>query len=252
MNNIKKLLLILLIIYILYDTITPNYLIEPMDNHVPNLYCFWTGTNELTDNRKRNLETLKNTGFNVILITPDNLKKYILKNHPLHRGYQYLSETHKSDYLRCYFMNFYGGGYSDIKIIEENWIDYYNKLMNSDKWGYGYIEGPPWIPWNSRDKNLSDKLNKNYKDIIGVSKFIMKPNTQFTNEWYKQVMNKMDSIYDDLKKYPSKSPQQEYTKDYPYPLRWIELLGDIFYPLALKHKDEFNKDMPQINIDKYR
>ena len=31
--------------------------------------------------------------------------------------------------------------------------------MNSDKWGYGYIEGPPWIPWNSRDKNLSDKLN---------------------------------------------------------------------------------------------
>jgi len=81
-----------------------------LDNHYykPKLYCFWTGTNNMTENRIRNLKTLNNTGFDVVLITQDNLNSYLLNGYPLHKGYKYLSETHKADYLRCYFMNFYG------------------------------------------------------------------------------------------------------------------------------------------------
>ena len=51
------------------------------------------------------------------------LDKYILQEHPLHQSFNYLSETHKADYLRTYFMRFHGGGYSDIKKTSGSWID---------------------------------------------------------------------------------------------------------------------------------
>jgi len=86
------------------------------------IYCFWTGSNEMSDARKQSLEQLKQVSdMNVILVTKDNLHTYILPDHPLHEAYKYLSETHKSDFLRIYFMNFYGGGYSDIKRATGSW-----------------------------------------------------------------------------------------------------------------------------------
>ena len=70
----------------------------------------------MSDKRKKCLDSIKqNIGVKVILITPNNLDKYILKDYPLHKSYKYLSEVHKSDYLRTYFMHHYGGGYTDIK-----------------------------------------------------------------------------------------------------------------------------------------
>ena len=99
-------LIIIGIIYFVFFYKTKESIVY-LNNAKPNLYCFWTGTNPLTKNRKTNLKTLKNTGFNVILVTPNNLDNYILNDYPLHRGYQYLSEVIKSDYLLCYFMNFW-------------------------------------------------------------------------------------------------------------------------------------------------
>jgi hypothetical protein len=81
-----------------------------------NIYCFWTGDNEMSQNRLDGLHNLQTVSeCEVILVTPQNLNQYILPDAPLHPGYKYLSETHKADYLRTYFMHFYGGGYSDIK-----------------------------------------------------------------------------------------------------------------------------------------
>jgi hypothetical protein len=88
------------------------------------IYCFWTGDNQLTPNRINGLKTMKeNLNVDIKLIDKNNLNDYIIPEHPLHDGYKYLSLNHKSDYLRCYFMNFYGGGYSDIKPFskENNW-----------------------------------------------------------------------------------------------------------------------------------
>lgn len=218
----------------------------------PNLYCFWTGKNPLTENRKRNLKTLNNTGFNVILITPDNLNEYILPEHPLHDGYQYLSQTHKADYLRCYFMNFYGDGYSDIKQINDSWLTHYNELKNSDKWACGYAERN-WddIAYGS-NKKINQEMKKNYYKLIGNGCYIFKSNTPLTNEWYKQMMQLMDEKYNELKKYPSKSLQQVYSKEYPYPLEWNELLGRIFHPLVYKYNDKILKNLPYVNINDYR
>ena len=56
------------------------------------------------------------TGCNVKVLFKDDITAHILPEHPLHPAYEYLSETHKADYMRTYCMNFYGGGYADIKI----------------------------------------------------------------------------------------------------------------------------------------
>ena len=63
------------------------------------------------------LVTLReNSGCNIILIHDGNLHEWIIPG-TLHSSYKYLSYTHRSDYLRCYFSHYYGGGYSDIKNV---------------------------------------------------------------------------------------------------------------------------------------
>lgn len=58
------------------------------------IYCFWTGDNPLTENRKNALiELEKNAGVPVKLITPEILPQYIKPNYPLHEGYELLSLT---------------------------------------------------------------------------------------------------------------------------------------------------------------
>ena len=167
-----------------------------INKFTPNLYCFWTGTNEMSNTRKKCLKSLKNTMFNIVLITPYNLKKYILPQHPLHPGYQYLSVTSKSDYLRFYFMNFYGGGYSDIKMCKNSWIPAYKSLMrDTDKMVVGYPEIK-----NGVGDIGNPKLQKEHHHFIGICKFIFKPNTLFANDCYKHLLQVMDNKYKLIKK----------------------------------------------------
>jgi hypothetical protein len=251
-------IIFLIIIFILFFLFFVKYINKQKLHHInininkPKLYCFWTGNNPLTKNRKRNLITLNNTGFDVTLITPNNLNNYILNDYPLHKGYQYLSETHKSDYLRCYFMNFYGGGYSDIKQIDTSWLNYYKELIYSDKWACGYAEISPGDIAYGNDTSLNDQMKKNYNKLIGNGCYIFKKNTPLTNEWYEQMIKMMDEKYDKLKKYPSKTPRQAYSDEYPYPFEWTELLGRIFHPLIYKYNDKIFKNLPYVNINNYR
>lgn len=93
------------------------------------VYMFWTGNNAITENRARNIELTKNNlGVDLLLVTPDNLGEYILPEYPLHPAYQYLSNVHKSDYLRAYFMHHHGGGYADVKLFENDWNSAFNHL----------------------------------------------------------------------------------------------------------------------------
>ena len=91
---------LLLMIFLLFKINFYDYYgLNPYNREKINekLYCFWTGNNEMTENRKRNIETLQWSGLDVQLVTPDNLNDYLLNDAPLHEGYQYLSDTHKSD-----------------------------------------------------------------------------------------------------------------------------------------------------------
>ncbi len=45
-----------------------------------------------------------------------------------HQAYAYLSEVNNADYLRTYFMRFYGGGYTDVKMHRGSWVSSFEKL----------------------------------------------------------------------------------------------------------------------------
>lgn len=213
------------------------------------LYCFWTGDNKMSKNRLKAFNTLKKTNLNIILIKPSNLHNYILENHKLHEGYKYLSLTHKADYLRCYFMTFYGGGYSDIKKTNKSWIPSI-ELINKNKniYGIGYKEigkhGVPTI--------CHDIVKNNWKKLIGNGAYILKKNTPFVNEWYNKLLLEMDNNFEQLKKYPGKKPQEIWTKEYPYPFRWSQILGDIFHPLCYKYNVHILQSLPSPSFNNYR
>lgn len=202
------------------------------------VFVFWTGDNNLTANRKRSLEILKEKiEIEVVLVTPKNLLDYILPNYPLHPAYPFLSLVHKSDYLRCYFMNFYGGGYSDIKSPQYSWLSLFNKFEKNGSFIVGYPE--------MKKQDLAQvggliqkDLDRYYSQIIGNCAYICRPNTPFTNDWYNELLVRMDKYTDELYLYPGNILGD----NIGYPIPWTNILGDIFHPLCLKYMDKICRD----------
>ena len=207
-----------------------------------NIYCFWTGDNILNENRKKCLEYSKEkTMCNLVLVTKNDLDKYILKEHPLHPAYQYLSETHKADYLRTYFANFHGGGYMDVKEALGPWVDCFDELKNSDKWMCGYrMQGPDIAYIPHRDY---------WYDLVGVGAFICKPHTPLTEEWYSEMLKVLDSRLEELKQKPSRYTNDSTWTDSGYPIRWAELLGEVFHNISYKYKEKMLYTLPYLNCD---
>lgn len=155
------------------------------------LFAFWFGP-KMSKDRKYCFDSMvKNSGVETILITEDNLKNYIVD--PLYEGFNLLSSTHKSAYLRPYFMKYYGGAYFDIKYLDHDLNPYFDLLENSDKQFIGYQE-KSFNPWS---KNWEEE----YK-LAGVCRYIFKPQTPFANEWYDIVLNYLNLILPHLKQNP--------------------------------------------------
>lgn len=206
------------------------------------IFCFWTGTNEMSQKRKECLDDLiAKCGCKVILVTPANLDNYIIKSHPLHPAYQYLSQTHKSDFLRTYFMHFHGGGYSDIKRCSGDWNKAFDDIIaDKNKLINGYHEP-------SRDGVAGDEHTKSlWKEIPGNGAYIIRPHTEFTSKWYSTLIEILDSKLEALKKHPSTHPRAGFTPDVSpgYPITWAEILGDIFHPLTCKYRDKILFTLP--------
>lgn len=216
-----------------------------MNNKV--IYCFWTGSNEMSENRKNAYKNLLTTvNCPVILVTPDNLHQFILAEHPLHEAYDYLSETHKSDVLRTYFMNFHGGGYADIKFQSGDWNQAFDDLFSSDNIICGYPEVCGGVSYRP--------LIDSWQLLIGNCAYICKPNTKFTNEWYAEMNKVLDIKLDELKKYPSKHPRdcKDSSKE-GYPIEWSEILGKIFHPvLHSAFLDKTLRTLPVPHFDNYQ
>ncbi len=203
------------------------------------LFALWTGENQLTPNRKSALEAMqKITDVEVVLITPKTLPLWIVPNYPLHDGYEYLSAVHKSDYLRCYLMHHYGGGYSDIKTPRKSWEKAFNQLRASDKLALGYKEVGKHGVAQVEDQQLQKQLNQNWHRLIGCCAFICKPQTAFTQLWYDALHNKMDSVYELLKQ----NKGNIWGNNEGYPLKWTEIMGNIFHPVVLQFKDQIIKN----------
>ena len=202
-------------------------------NKAPEIiYVFWTGNNELTENRSKGLDSIiRNSDVEVKLITPANLGEYVLDGYPLHRAYEYLSSVHKSDYLRCYFMYHYGGGYSDVKVCLNSWKMAFKKLNTSNKYALGYREiGSGRI--STTDTSLDKYMAAHFFLSMGISSFIFKPRSAIAAEWISELHKRLDHYYDDLKK----NPGDTYGRNTDYPIVWDGILGKIVFPLYFKYK----------------
>lgn len=212
------------------------------------IYCFWTGDNKMSENRKNGINSLiEKSGVPVKLITPDNLQQYILPEAPLHPQFNNLSLVHKSDYLRCYFMHHYGGGYSDIKTTTSSWVDFFKKLkINEDKYIIGYPE-KKYIHVAQLKGDLGKDLKKNFPILLGNGAYICRAYTPFTGDWYQELLKRMDLYAKDLEKHPGNI----WGDNDGYPIPWTNILGDIFHPLCLKHHKHllYNKKIRPITYD---
>jgi hypothetical protein len=210
------------------------------------IYCFWTGTNKMSHDRQHCLDQLRKTsGCQVVLVTPENLQQYILPDQPLHPAYEFLSFTHRADYLRTYFMNFYGGGYSDIKQTTGDWNQSFDNLINSDKWINGYKEFSNGVAY--------EPASHFYYELVGNCSYICKPHTPLTMEWYREMINVLDHKLEKLRSFPATSPQDcAEISNGKYPIEWNEMLGRIFHKVCYKYKDKLMNNLPICVFHSYR
>lgn len=221
------------------------------------IFCIWSGNNQMSDNRKRCLQSLEESAdCEVILVTPNNLDTYILKDNPLHPAYEYLSLTHKADYLRAYLMYHHGGGYSDIKLNNNSWEKYFSDLNQSDKQFSGYAEVRP-----EHVASNYDFVKRDFHKLPGVVHFVFKKNTSLAKSWLEQVDKILDIKYELLKKYPGDyHPRAVYGgafgtslfKDAKYPLGWNEILAMIFHELCYHNSNIYSLSMHYPNTHNYR
>lgn len=222
-----------------------------------NLFCFWADQNKMSEIRKKCLQSLSSTELNVIFLDSQGIREWTLSDYPFHEGYKYLSSTHKSDYLRAYFMHHYGGGYCDIKYIDYSWLPAFENLINSEN----YIEGYPEIGiiGITRRKGLLFFLRyaAQVNRLIGNGAFICKPYTPFTELWLNNVHQILDKSLNQLKKYPASGPLDFYKMKMRdgsksnYPLNHAAFSGENFHPVCSKFHNFIGRSLktPDFSIE---
>ena len=212
----------------------------------------------MSENRLKALWSLfKNTGRPVAFITKDTLTQWIHPDYPLHPAFEYLTSTHKSDYLRCYLMHYYGGGYADIKYTTAQWEPFFAQLGQSpDAMALGYTELAHGMPHLTGPEG--DNIRAAHEDLIGLCAFIFRAQTALTGAWFEQLHCVLDDKLQLLKAHPGRFPLDQTAMQLPdgstseYPLRWAEILGEILHPLFYMHRKSLIKSSISPKFHGYR
>lgn len=205
------------------------------------IYCFWTGDNDLSPNRVAALEALReaNPGIDVELVTPDTLPRYLHPDAPLNMHYSSLSFVHRADYLRCYFLHFHGGGYTDVKTNHAGWAPAFDAIDASPStWLMGYRNPVRVMTPNFTDRRL-ERLMVRWSDRrLGQCSYIARPRTPITEEWWRQLNRLIDDAGEALSQFPGDARGT----NLGYPLGWNSLLAQILDPLTVKYVDHLQYD----------
>lgn len=204
------------------------------------IWVLWTGDNELPANRRRGLDAIKehNSDIEIRLVTARSLEQWILPDHPLHPAYTNLSLVHRSDYLRAYLLNHYGGGYTDVKASRHPWGPVFDVL---EKTLDAYVVGYPEVGSNATAHlpgRLGHDLRWAYPQLIGGGAVICRSQTPFTLQWLAQIHHVLDAHQDALGLHPGDA----YGRNTGYPLQWEEIMARIYHPLQLKYLDHVIHD----------
>lgn len=220
-------------------------------------FIFWFGPRfggtEMSEARQRSLATIRiSSGLNIQLVTEDNLDDWLLPDSPLTQSFYYLSATHKSDFLRSYFMFHYGGAYSDVKPYTFAWEPYLQRLERSKKAFIGQRQ--------FRLTGLSVRARMPYWLYVCDSYFAFKPGTDFAREWLRRVQELVVSNSEMLRNHPGtydprakrirqvkiSSARYSDTSQYEgYPFGWMDLQGKIFHPLQYERRWDFLRGLPK-------
>jgi hypothetical protein len=224
------------------------------------IFCIWSGDNKMSINRQNCLQSIvQNSKVNVVLVNGTNLKEWIKPEFPLHPAYEYLSLTHRSDYLRAYLMHHYGGGYTDIKHIGFDWNPYFDILISSENL---LVSGYPMSDIAHVPHWLDDNVKNAYNKLPGVGQFIFKSNTVITREWINMLHSVLDTKLDLLKQFPGHYHARAVTNgvhgyEIPehygskYPLIWSEILADVILPVLYSNINCILLNMPYANMSNY-
>lgn len=231
------------------------------ENGVPKIvWCFWAG-GEMNETRKLSFNILlKNIGVPVCLITNDNFKDFVLPEAPVHAAYPYLSAVHQSDYLRTYFLNYYGGAWHDIKATKVGFSKVWENFQDPDIYLIGKPEtrrGPAKV--YDSDGNW---MPNHWEDLVSACFWVGKPNTPLSRELFEKTTTYLDFNLASLQKYPAKHPREKkieikfvlhrYLKmlwyqiqgrNIKYPLPWA-LFGNVFHPLNFKYRKNILQTLP--------
>ena len=220
------------------------------------IYMLWLGDEELNETR---INAIKNMPPLLIYITKQNLHTFILAEFPLHPAYEYLSTVHKSDYMRCYMMHHYGGGYSDIKTTHIDWIralDVMDANENIQLMGVKTIRGHLYAGIETWSESLKNDILQNMDKLACMGYMICRPYSTITTKWYNELHKRLDEYLHIVKENPATytrecfDPHLGYALSTPsweglsghsmYPISWNLLLSQILYPIQLLHIDAVN------------
>lgn len=225
----------------------------------------------MPDIRKRGFDTFVETGLEPILITPENLHDWVVRDHPIHAAYEFLSYTGRGDYLQAYLMYHHGGGYADIKPQTSSWLPSVRRVLSSKYLmgsGYREIRGSmPWLQNSVIDGKVyilsrsvpriaariaTDTMRVLWPFMIGNGACFFKPKTLYAKIWLGTVEKRMDLMLQKLQKNPATNPRDKQGDQSGYPLPWAFLCGEINSPLSLAFCWALDRSLPAPMFDNYR
>jgi hypothetical protein len=209
------------------------------------LFSAWMGPGPMSSDREAALKVITmHCGVPLHFVSHFNLKSWIHDDYPLHKGFKYLSAVHQCDYLRCYLLHVYGGGYTDIKPSTYNWNGFFSMLQLTEMVGAGYTE----ISSNSVARVggvIEEEMKNNYQKLIGVCSLIVTPLSEFSRKWFNNINIILDNNMEELAINPAKHPQDHFGVSFEngtsskYPIAWTGLGGDILHPLIYENSQSF-------------
>jgi hypothetical protein len=229
------------------------------------IFSFWTGDNPMPENRRRGLESLRrHSGCTVELITAADVPDFIPAA-DLHPAYPHLNLAHRADFLRCYAMLVHGGGYADIKPHHASWLPAFELLeQRPDLWAVGYREPDEGVISNLYSSScvlgepmarrglawLHRKwLQAHYRQLIGCCAFVFRPGTPFAQAWWADMNARLDALLPALREHPARAPKERSGDSIDgepsrYPVPWTHVFGDVFHPLAMRHRRRLSTSLP--------
>lgn len=219
---------------------------KPAQAAVPlRIWCAWTGANDLTDNRKRGLESIRehNPDADVVLVTPENLERYLMPEVPLHPIYPYLSLVHRSDYLRGYLIHHHGGAWADLKVQRGSLAQAIEALNDeASLWVVG--ASIPGLPRAIPGESLVERdCRRNYRLLVHGAAFAARARTPLTTAWQAEVHSRADHYFEEARRHPGGVwGLRPGLADSQYPIPWNALQAFIFEPLSLKYHQHVKPD----------